>query len=568
MKKGYKWGLVILLILSLLVIIINVYGSRLIEGKIKEALIKQNDDLTVSSVQTVKFNLLEGEIKVVGYKNIPTEKSINSLKQGESLKNSLQKISISSFDIIGINFFKLLSKNFIDVKRIDIEDISVKNYSNPDLVKPKDSIKKISLDSISLGKLKGLEIDEIVIKNLQFQSIDALSENITLQLDLQNIDMGGFKMIGDQNKLFHIETVDKDLLIKNIKINYFNKNYKFSIDQIRRNYADNIIDLEGIHLKPLKDKVELGKSYKYNKVIFNTDIDKIRLYNYQIKKTLDYNSFITDSIMVSGLNLDLYKDRRKPFDLKKRPKFLNNLLNEMKDTLRIPKISVRDSKLFFEMVLEKKDVHMKINMYDITADLLNIKSMNEKEDEKLVFNFKSKFMKDALLKVDLDFPYKDNKEVFYMDGSISKSKFKYFDSAIYPALGIKVLKGDIDGMKFTAALGPRHAVGTMTLLYHDLETEIFKKNSMEQNKFLSWSVNKSLFNSNPVKGKPVRVAIISADRVFYKGFINYIWLAAQSGIVNTLTPFGKTVAKAKKKASKTRAKEERKKKREEKKKKK
>ncbi|RUA11668.1 MAG: hypothetical protein DSY82_03265 [Flavobacteriia bacterium] len=566
MKKHYKKGLVVLIILSLLVIIINVFVSRFVEDKIKEVLTKQNNDRSVSSVQTVKFNLLKREINVVGFKNEPTEKLFDILKHGDSIINSLQKISITSFDIIGINFYKLLFKNSVDINKIYAEDISVTKYIYPNSEKSKDSIKKTKPDSISLGKLKGLELGKIEVENLQFQTIDVLSGDTTLRLSLQAVKMGGFKMIKDSNKLFHIEPLDKDLIIKKVIVNFFNKDYILEIDQITRNNTDNIIDIDGLHFKPLKDKVELGKSYKYNKVVFNANVDKIRIFNYQINKLIRYNSYYMDSILFSGMNLDLYKDRRKPFDLKKRPKFLNVLLNEMKDTLRIPKISIQDSKIFFEMVLEKKEVHLKINLYDIDADIKNVISVNAEPDKKLVLNYRSKFMKDAMLKVDLDFPYKDNKELFYMDGSISKSKFKYFDSAIYPTLGIKVLKGDLDGMKFTAVMGPRQATGTMTLLYHDLETEIFKKNSMEQNKFLSWSVNKSLYNSNPVKGKPPRVALINANRFFYKGFINYIWLAAQSGIVNTLTPFGKTVAKAKKKAQKMKAREMRKKKREKKKK--
>ncbi len=566
MKKGYKNFLIVLLILTLLVVIINIFGSRFIENKIKDALIKQNNQWSVSSVQTVKFGLLKREVNVVGFKNIPTDKALDSFKQADGTKKYLQNISISSFDISGINFYKLFFKNTVDIKKVDIEDVRLLNYVNPDVKKLKDSIKKNPLDSVSLGKLNGLSINEIEIENLQIQSLDVLSEKILVQLDLQDIEMGGFKTVATHDNIFRIEAIDKDLIIKKIKIDYFKEDYKLEIDQISRRYPDNIIDIEGLHFKPLIDKVELGKSYKYNKVIFNADIKKIRLFNYQIGRTLEYNSYFVDSIQISGMNLDLYKDRRKPFDLKKRPKFLNVLLNEMKDTLEIPKISVNDSRIFFEMVLEKRDVHLKLDLYDLNADITNVFSMNKEPDEKLILDYESKFMKDALLKVKLEFPYKDNKELFYMKGSISKSKYRYFDSAIYPALGIKVLKGDLDGMSFNAVLGSRHAKGTMTMLYHGLETEIFKKNSMEQNKFLSWSVNKSLHNSNPVKGKPVRVALINADRILYKGFINYIWLAAQSGIVNTLTPFGKTVAKAKKKASKQEAKKERKKKRAEKKK--
>ncbi len=566
MKKKHKIILLILIIFALIVVIINYYVSGKIEEKVEQVLVQQSNDTYTLSVLGVKFKLLERRIVVKGFMRNPTEKAMLHLKQPDGILKGLDKLTLSSFELRGIDYYKLLFKDEIDISKLKIADVSIHNYRNPKVNTLQDSVKKINLDSIKINKINDLRIGEIEIKNFKYQIVDVLTEKVSLKINTGKISIGGVELKKNKNEFFKLELVDKKLDLTKLSFTFFDTNYRLEIDRIIKDFNSNNIDIDNFKLKPLIDKVELGQSYKYNRVIFDVEVPKINLYNFQLRKALAYKSVLMDSIWVTGMNMDLYKDRRKPFDLKKRPKFPNILLNELKDTIRIPKISVKESRIYFESVLDKRNVHLKLSLNDVNADIGNIFSMNKDKEEFLTLDFESKFMKNAVLKADLIFPFKENKETFTMKANISKSKFKYFDSAIYPALGIKVIKGELDGMHLNAVFGSRHATGTMTMLYHDLQARIFKKNSMEKNKFLSWSVNKSLHNSNPVKGKPTRVALISADRILYKGFINYIWIAAQSGIVNTIVPFGKTVAKVQKKAAKSREKEIRREKRLEKKK--
>jgi len=149
------------------------------------------------------------------------------------------------------------------------------------------------------------------------------------------------------------------------------------------------------------------------------------------------------------------------------------------------------------------------------------------------------------MKIDIIMPLKNGQDMFYFNGSLSPTKFKYFDSVIVPAIGIKILQGDLDHLSFSASANSTSSNGKMTLLYHDLEAEVFKSKSNEENKFLSWTVNHVVHTSNPNKKGHKREAIMHTERVIYKGYINYLWKTIQSGITNTIAPMGKTTDKAK-----------------------
>jgi len=85
-------------------------------------------------------------------------------------------------------------------------------------------------------------------------------------------------------------------------------------------------------------------------------------------------------------------------------------------------------------------------------------------------------------------------------------------------------------------------------LYTDLEMEIYLDDDIE-NKAISWVSNSFIKKSNPSKRGRTVVAEIEFERLKYKFVGNFLWKSIQSGIVNSLVPFGSR--KKKDKTSKT-----------------
>jgi hypothetical protein len=101
----------------------------------------------------------------------------------------------------------------------------------------------------------------------------------------------------------------------------------------------------------------------------------------------------------------------------------------------------------------------------------------------------------------------------------------------------------------------------MEFVYQDLEAEVFKHKNTEKSGFLSWSVNNLIHKSNPRNNGELKEAVMNFERVEYKGFGNFLWKTIQSGIVNSIAPFGKTSDKVDAKKKRQTKREERRKKR-------
>jgi len=278
--------------------------------------------------------------------------------------------------------------------------------------------------------------------------------------------------------------------------------------------------------------------------VYTLDLKKLRIFKLNLQKILQNDGFYMDSIQISELSIDIYKDKRKPFDENKRPEFPNDLLKKMELPILIPKISIEDSQLDYEEKLEKKGASMKVTLNKLNINIHNATSIKEYREEPLKIEMNSKFMNKAPLHVKMNLPLKDDQNTFFFSGKLGASPFKYYDSVLVPALGVKVTNGDLKSLTFQASANRYSSKGTMTMLYSDLEAEVLKQNNSEKRGFVSWSVNSLVHKSNPGNNGHEREVMMNFDRVSYKGFGNILWKTLQSGIVNTIAPFGKTKEKA------------------------
>ena len=134
-------------------------------------------------------------------------------------------------------------------------------------------------------------------------------------------------------------------------------------------------------------------------------------------------------------------------------------------------------------------------------------------------------------------PYKT--DAFYVSGSTKNTAdFTHLNPIIFPALGMKFENGTLDGVQFNFKGNSKESEGELTMLFEDLEVEIFKKN-LSENKKVSWIANAFMKRSNPNKNGRTVTADINFERLKYKQFANYIWKSIQSGVVNSIMPFGK-----------------------------
>ena len=543
-NKKYKIAIGIILSLALILLLGSVIISRIISQKVVQILEDQNVENLHVSIEKTKFSLFDRSLVFNGVHISPNDSAMLKLQENMLDKKSLQKISISRLKFKGIHLIPLLFSKHLNINKLIIDDPLYQHFTNGEKDTSKGDKKPLKLDSIRIEQLKGFQLDIINVTNLKVQVIDAINKDISFENKPLDFEVSGFKLeeiAADYFKLVPIEDVFE---MTRIKVEFPKIKYLFSIDALKYNFGEDHLQISNLKYKPTVNKLTLANSFIYNTEVYDLDIKEIKIYALDFEKILSNKGLFIDSIQLSQLNIEIYKDKRKPFDLSKRPKLPHQKLKTLKMPLLIHKISANDSELIYEEKLEHKDVLMKVTMKDLNINMFNITSVKEYRNAPLKIDLNTQLMGKANLNVDMLLPLADDQNTFFFSGYLGPSKMTSFDSAAIPALGLNVLNGQIENISFQGSANNFTSKGSMKMLYHDLEAEVFKKKTAEKNDFLSWSVKNLVHKSNPGNNGEVREATMKFERVMYKGFGNFLWKTLQNGIVNSIAPFGMTTEKA------------------------
>ena len=398
--------------------------------------------------------------------------------------------------------------------------------------------KPVNIDSIHIEKISGFEIDRFDFNDVQYTIVDSLTHEVLFQHKPASFNLDGFQLKKIKDQIFKVELIDKVFKIDNIMLDVGNENYNLSIKEVNLDTKTSDVQIIDLKLNPVEGKMALANKFKYNDVVLNFDIERIQLSHIDFTKLFKNQGVFVDSIIVTKGVFDFYKDKRKPFNEKLVKKLPQELLKDLKTPLFIDHISLDSCQILAENRFPNKDSHMKLYIDHINGKIKNISNIKSQAHLPMEMDMQAKLMNEGVLKVELKFRLNDPKNHIYFKGSLGPSKFKYYDKVIYPALGLKVLKGSLDHLSFSGRANNYASSGTMRMLYHDLNATVYKKSSYEKSRFFSWAVSTVLHNSNPVIHKKVRVAKMYHKHDKYRGFGGYLWKTLQSGIVNTLSPMG------------------------------
>jgi len=565
---------VVVLALVIAVVIINFYVGSLIEGKIREALKKSDTNFEVS-IRNVKFNIISGNIKILDLKIQPDSSLLESIKKGEAHIGSVQGAEVPLFKIAGINLYKAIVDGYINLRKIELRQAHITFYRG---IKPKQEIKQkgnkktFRTDSIYLKDLNGVDLKRIVFKRCKVDVYDLVDEKFIMQSGEINLELTDLDLIEKPEKI-DVFRMGFDHFKLELSIDEFKLPggwYNLSVKHLRFDMVDSSIRIKGLKYWPQYiDLDKMARDLKFTKEIFDLDIKQIDIYQLNAGRMVNQGEVYIDSILVNGMSLNLLKDKRYPFNETLRPKLPQQLLKTMKLPLDIGKIKVEQSYLRYQQKMPDQKELLTVTLNKIKASISGISSVKDsiKKGEVLKIRLNAKLMDKANMDIRFVMFLNSRSDTMFYSGSLGSSMFKPFNQALVPALGIEVKAGKLNSIAFNGSANSHFSKGKMTMKYEGLVAEVFKKESKDKNKFMTWVANSAVHKNNPGKKGKLRVAHIEFERVMYKGFGNFMWKSVQSGLVNTISPTGKheKVEKVDGKESKEELKKEKVKKKEQKK---
>jgi hypothetical protein len=518
----------------------------------------------------LKVNILSGSVKLINFKLSPRAdfySGRDSLRFANPvvIDASIPKLTIKGVDIgANFDFSDLRLKSiFIDKPQIKL----IEHLSKAEMMKVKamlsNNLKGKTKKKPSLQKL---EIAELILNNGEF--------NYYNRLDKKTIFKTGAVDILLTNTVLHpghlIETLLRksfDKLLIQVKDIYYPLNngfYDIRCGELDIKLKEDAIGLHNVQVIPKYSKVEFGKAFGKQTDRFDIIVNKLDLVGIGIDELLLENKIEISKIVLTGVDVNIYRDKNIPFDTTKFPPLPHQALGKIKEYIDIGKVELKKSKLLYEELLPDAEVAGRVPISNLYGTIYNVTNSVEviKKNGPMQWELQGNLFDAGLLSLIVVFPKDMTESSFTFRGGLTEMEMAVFNEYTRQNLHLEITRGRIDSMIYRVNAGSDYSTGVMTMAYKDLKLKVLKKLTEESEKkrgFLSSLANMVVHSNNPHKkseGPPVSSEIFFVPDK-HKAIINYMVKSLINGMIGSFVPAaGPSLEKYEKKQTKVVKKEE------------
>jgi len=332
------------------------------------------------------------------------------------------------------------------------------------------------------------------------------------------------------------------------------------------NLEENNLEINGLKLTPKYNKAQFGHKFGKQTDRFDIKIQSINLRGFDMNRFLLSGGIVLNSVKVSGLDLQIHRDKNVPFDFSKYPKMPWQSLVQVKSYLQIDTIEVSNSSILYEELAPEQPDAGKVPLSDVNIRIYNVSndSVFISKYGPVTVQLQAKVFNKGDLVLNIDVPEDLNSANFSFSGRIGPMDMRAFNSITELNVHVNIENGTLDSLVFRADANEEYARGQLMMVYDNLKIKVLKKDDekkkMTEIGLLSWLGNQVVKGFNPADNKPndkPLVAEIFVERDKNKSVFNYIVKSFISGIKGSLVPgIGKTYQKYQKQKAKEQRKEQ------------
>ncbi|WP_113926006.1 DUF748 domain-containing protein [Cognataquiflexum aquatile] len=549
-----------LLIAFLALIVIGFFAFKSIPTVVNKYL-NSNADRLISNMITRTSSFGEHEVTfgeiLVNYDYSGTYLKIKNIRvtPSESLGKDMiaVNLTVDHVDLTGFKWFPFLFRNTITVDSALLDNIKIISSTPPWdslFAEPRKPKKKTGKD-YDLIKVKNFKLNDfsVEIKNNVYDSV---------RISLVNMDVNAkeFRLtkedIENPKSLFEVEMIHGSI-----------EKAQFHFDKFRQStlVEDIVFDTKtkkmtfgyiGLHNK--MDRYAYTALFPDRQSWIDISKTKMELAGVNFGNYFKNGIVEIDTLTANGLHLELFVDKRKKEDLKKRPQMIHQTMENLKQIIHIEHLFINDSYIKIE---ERPDNAAPRSAFlyfsDIDAHITNVSNFIERrgKNRMLEMDLSAKLMGEGPLTANVKFDLEKPDGRFTLKGTLGKIKLSSLNTMIEPEAKVGLKSGTINRLDFNILANDYDGSGELIIRYENLEVELLNKNYEADEKVLrkigAYLANRIVIKSNnPNKKGEVQKGNVYFIRETHKSMFAYWWKLIFSGIKSTIT--GESMEEMKKKA--------------------
>jgi hypothetical protein len=381
-------------------------------------------------------------------------------------------------------------------------------------------------DVFATKNLKVNDADLSIFKNGQKK----IQEKITFNLSnfrIENKPSTGF-----------IHSTDFSFSVQNTKHQDKKKFYQFAIGSSEYSSKSNRFTARDIRLIPNFSKEKFNKQTGYQADYYKGKIDSVIISQPNLRRWFEKNELAGKFMSVRGLDFDIYRDKRLPFDETRRPEMLQDMIKDLPYPVQIDSLRLINASINYTEQPELGDKEGKISFSAINVTLkpfTNMKASNSKIPD-FRLDGTATIMDSCQMKVSMNYQMNHPDNLFTASGSLSPFNMRILNPVLEPLSLVSIRTGQVDQFNFNFTADRKQSTGQLWFGYSDMRISVLelKDGNTKETKFASFIANSFLLKSRNPRGKELEPDEISFQRDEKRSVLNYWWKSIFSGIRNTL----------------------------------
>lgn len=316
------------------------------------------------------------------------------------------------------------------------------------------------------------------------------------------------------------------------------KFYQYKVAELGYSSARNVFTAKNVSIEPRYNKYDFSGRISYQTDHFSGKIDSVRMLQPQIKRWFDQKEITGKCLVVDGLDMNIYRDKSKPLDEKRRPKMLQEMIKSILYPVSVDSLVLSGARIEYAERTPTSDGEGKIHFTNIQAQLKpfsNIKSaIGKYQDLSLSGNFS--IMDSCRASVSMNYFMNDADNSFNAKGNLSQFNMHILNPVLEPLARVSIRSGKVNQFNFNFNANNTQSTGNLFFGYDNLKISVLemKDGNTKEARFASFLANSLLLRGKNPRGKELLPDEINFQRDQKRSVINYWWKSVFSGVRNTL----------------------------------
>lgn len=541
-KKRLRVVTIILVSFLILILVANFILSRFAEQRIRTELKDKPVKNYRVTFKKVHVNLLTMS---VSFTNFEIEPFVAGNKAEINMKSWTRFRVQMVFPVLRFRYLNALSLLFGKEHHIRVGEIVArrgklvayypKKYLNQQTIQRNQTDHLLQNLQITLPGINSINIHTSKIIDLSFLWIDPGRSDTLFQASGVNVSLKSLAFLQRdtaRNKWgLSSDQLSFDLSIKHTMMKLFP--YHLTLNRMTMDYSKGKLSVKQIKLLPEKNAQFLASESTFRKNIYMLTAGPVLIKIGELHKIFTTKVFYIPKVWLNNFFIKITHDASLPIDKSKYKLFPNQLIRKINSQIYIDSIIVRKGKLSFEETNRHKDQFVTLNLNRLSADIGPITSIKDSLKQPIQMKWHGLIQNKIPFDFLLVFP-SAIRDTFDYYGTVGKGPISVFNPILVSRTGIRFDDGHLRSVTFKIHSNSHYASGDMTMLYHDLKGTFLKKDKMNDNKLLTWVVNKVLQSDNPLQGELVRTVPIYFKHISYQGFGFYVFRPILNGVLATV----------------------------------